>query len=316
MKKSLILPTLASIAALALTPFFSMIASAEDALFTINCPSEVVAGSEFSASVSCNSADEFASLSFALTYDSSCFQLKTDQESNPIWSVNTDMGDPNKDSVSIMEGGNGIIYIMMPDDVTYHYLNLNLTFDTVAVGSSDLKLIVTEINKDSDTEITHSENPVATANVIIKSQSTEPPVTTEPITTEPVSTTTEVVSTTTVSESSIVTTTSVVSSSTDSVTTTTESVKPTDPTTTTAGEDKPISNSTTTTKPAATSSANATTTKANNAGDNTTTKPASTTTTNSNGVVNTGDNFPAVALTFALSASAAVALITKRSNKD
>lgn len=317
MKK--LLPTsatcLATIAALALAPFTSLHASAEDASFLINCPAEVTVNNEFAVSVSCNSADAFESLTFALKYDSSYLQVKTDQENKPIWNVNTDAGDPERDSVDIMEGETGILYIMMPNDVSYHYFDLDLTFNAISEGTSEFELDIAAI-KNGEIDITHGD--VAKANITVKPQNSE--TTTETTTTE--TTTTTSTETTTTSTSSLTsnneTTTTTSSNLASETTTTRTTTASTESDTTSSSTTQPTNSSTSNTEASSQSTTSTSSTNRNTTTTKSTTTTKTTTTTsnnkNNNGSVDTGDSFP-VALLLTSVGVAGVALITTSPRK-
>lgn len=313
MKKSVLKTAVCSvsIAMLLAMPMSSITANAEDAKFAIKCPSEAMVGTDIATSVTCNSIDEFASLCFTLTYDPTYLKPRKNNENELLWNVNTDAGDPKNDSAEITEGENGILYLMIPEEVTYHELTLDLRFDVIAEGTADFTLDITEINRDPDTEITHGENPVATASITIKSQNIETTTTTETTTTETTTTTsTEAATTTSLtssnnSASETTTTTSATTASTDSNTTSSSTTQPTTPSTSnTESSSQSTTSTTSTTK-------TTTTTKST-----TTTKTTTTTSNNKNndGSVDTGDDFP-VALLLASAGVAGVALVTTSPRK-
>lgn len=307
---------LSTIAALALAPFTSLYASAEDASFLINCPAEVTVNNEFAVSVSCNSADAFESLSFALKYDSSYLQVKTDQENKPIWNVNTDAGDPERDSVDIMEGETGILYIMMPNDVSYHYFNLDLTFNAISEGSSEFELDIAAI-KNGEIDITHGD--VAKANITVKPQNSETTTTTETTTTETTTTTsTETTTTSSLTSNNETTTTTSSNSTSEATTTTSATTASTESDTTSSSTTQPTTSSTSSTEASSQSTTSTSSTTKNTTTTKSTTTTKTTTTTsnnkNSNGSVDTGDSFP-FALLLTSVGVAGVALITTSPRK-
>ena len=260
--------------------------------------SEGTVGDDIRINITSDSKVDFSTGKFYLHYNNEVLNYK-DFELPSSSAI-------KQEDISVTDDNQGISYIVFSVE---NVSNADVAFDfsVIAEGNPGISLDVKELFNENEESVRFT---VENGNITVKPVETEPVTTT----TEPVTTTTEPI--TTVSESHIVTTTTDVSSSTNHVITTTEPVKTTDSTNTTE-DDKPISNSTTTTKPTTTAPANnSTTTKPNNSGSNTTTKPATTTTTNLNDTVITGDNFPAVALTIALSASAAVAFVTKRSKKE
>lgn len=294
-----------SVAALSLSPLTAVCADTENAKFSINCPSEVIVDNEFTTSIACNSAEEFASLSFKLTFDPSVLQLKKNDEGKVSWNVNTDSGDPSNDSLDLTDAEDGIIYLMMPDEVTYHYLSLDLTFTAIKEGNSNFAVDVTEINKDSETPVLHDENPVATATISVKEEHVDPPTTTA--TTETETTTTSESTTTTTTTAA--TTTTLSESSTTSSTTSENNVI----TTTTSSDNVGANNNTTsssTTKPSTTTSKQTTTSKA------TTTSKSNSSSNKSSESPNTGDNFPFLPLFVTLGASVSVAFVTRRNKSE
>lgn len=291
-----------SVAALSLSPLTAVCADTENAKFSINCPSEVIVDNEFTTSIACNSAEEFASLSFKLTFDPSVLQLKKNDDGKVSWNVNTDSGDPSNDSLDLTDAEDGIIYLMMPDEVTYHYLSLDLTFTAIKEGNSNFAVDVTEINKDSETPVLHDENPVATATISVKEEHVDPPTTTETETT----TTSESTTTTTTTAA---TTTTLSESSTTSSTTSVNNVIAT----TTSSDNVGANNNTTsssTTKPSTTTSKQTTTSKA------TTTSKSNSSSNKSSESPNTGDNFPFLPLFVTLGASVSVAFVTRRNKSE
>ena len=287
-----------SIAALSLSPLTAVCADTEDAKFSINCPSEVIVDNDFNTTIACNSAEEFASLSFKLTFDPSVLQLKKNDDGEVSWNVNTDSGNPANDSLDVTDAGDGIIYLMMPDEVTYHYLSLDLTFTAIKEGDSNLSVDVTEINKDSETPVTHAENPVAASAISVKAENTEPTTTTT--TTETETTTTTETETTTTTELTTTTTTS-------ETTTTTTTNLPESTTTTTTNNSG--SNNTTTTTPSTTKTTTTTVKQ-------TTTTTKSATTGNNSGSPDTGDHFPMLPLFVTLGASASVAFVARKKRSE
>ena len=321
MKKSVLKTAVCSvsIAMLLAMPMSSITANAEDAKFAINCPSEAMVGTDIATSVTCNSIDEFASLCFTLTYDPTYLKPRKNNENELLWNVNTDAGNPKNDSAEITEGENGILYLMIPEEVTYHELTLDLRFDVIAEGTADFTLDITEINRDPDTEITHGENPVATASITIKSQNIETTTTTETTTTETTTTTsTEAATTTSLTSSNETTTTTSNNSASETTTTTSAITASTDSNTTSSSTTQPTTPSTSNTESSSqsTTSTSSTTKTTTTTKSTTTTKTTTTTSNNKNndGSVDTGDDFP-VALLLASVGVAGVALVTTSPRK-
>ncbi len=297
-----------SVAVLSLTPLTAVCAETENAKFSINCPTEVVVDNGFSASVTCNSAEEFASLSFKLSFDPSVLQLKKNEDGEVSWKVNTDSGDPTNDSIDVTDAEDGIIYLMMPDEVTYHYLSLDLDFTAIKEGESTFAVDVTEINKDGETQISHDANPVATANISVKAENTEPPTTT----TETTTTTTSESTTTTTTTSTTITT----SSTTNSTTSSNKETTTTTTTTTTSNTNSNNANTNNNTTSSSTTKPSTTTSKQTTTNKTTTTTKSNSSSNKSGESPNTGDNFPFLPLLVTLGASASVAFVTKKSKSE
>lgn len=254
----------------------------------------------------------FSSGKFCLHYNNEVLEYKGNDDGLKLPASS----DIKQDDISVTDDNQGITYIIFTVE-NINNADISFGFNAIAPGSSEMTLEVNELFDQNDQAVNYT---VDNGSVTINAKETT--TTTTEITTTSTSTSTETTSTVTSSSDSS-------STSTNTETSASTNANPSSETTSTASTDSDTTSSSSTTQSTPSSSTSNTvstsqsTTSTSSTTKNTTTTKSTTTTKtttttsnnkNSNGSVDTGDNFP-VALLLTAVGVAGVALVTTSPRK-